>query len=89
MSWKKSPLLTCQSLGLLVKTLDADDKCPVLNNDNLTKPSQMQLAKKRKIFSEFLAGFLRSRLNFKYFEKKDDPHSFCISEITNSENMVR
>ena len=49
----------------------------------------MQLAKKRKIFSEFLAAFLKSRLNFEYFEKKDDPHSFCISEITNSENMVR
>ena len=89
MSWKKSPLLTCQSLGLIVNTLDADDKYPVLNNDNLTIPIQMQLAQKRKTFSEFLAAFLKYRLNFEYFQKKDDPYSFCISEITNSENMVR
>ena len=25
----------------------------------------------------------------KFFEEKDDPHSFCISEITDSENVVR
>ena len=50
MSWKKSPLLTCQSLGLIVNTLDADDKYPVLNNDNLTIPIQMQLSVKKKVF---------------------------------------
>ena len=50
MSWKKSPLLTCQILGLLVNTLDSDDKYPVLNNDNLTIPIQMQLSVKKKVF---------------------------------------
>ena len=45
--------------------------------------------KKKKTFSEFFAAFLKSKLNFKYFEKKDDLHRFCISEITNSENVVR
>ena len=49
----------------------------------------MQLSQKQKTFSQFLAAFLKSRLNFKHFEKKDNPHSFCISEITDSENLVR
>ena len=89
LSWKKSLLLTCQILGLLVNTLAADEKYPVLNRDNLTIPIQMLLSQKRKIFSEFLAAFFKCRLNFEYFEKKDDPHRFCISEITDSENVVR
>ena len=89
LSWKKSLLLTCQILGLLVNTLAADEKYPVLNRDNLTIPIQMLLSQKRKIFSEFLAAFLKSRLNFEHFEQKDDPHRFCISKITDSENVVR
>ena len=28
-------------------------------------------------------------LNFKNFEKKDDPHRFCIYQIMESENVVR
>ena len=86
---KKSLLLTCQILGLLVNTLAADEKYPVLNRDNLTIPIQMQLSQKQKTFSEFFAAFLKSRLNFKYFLKKDDPPRFCIFEITDSENVVR
>ena len=62
---KKSLLLTCQILGLLVNTLAADEKYPVLNRDNLTIPIQMQLSQKQKTFSEFLAAFLKSCLNFK------------------------
>ena len=54
LSGKKSPLLTCQILGLLVKALAADGNYAVLNRDNLTIPIQMQLSnKKKKIFSIF------------------------------------
>ena len=70
MSWKKSVLLTCQILGLLVNTLAAGGKHPVLNRDNLTRQIQIQLSRKQKTFSQFLAAFLKSRLNFKYFQKK-------------------
>ena len=86
---KESLLLTCPILGLLVNTLATDEKYPVLNRDNLTIPIQMQLSQKQKTFSEFFAAFLKSRLNFKYFLKKDDPPRFCIFEITDSENVVR
>ena len=86
---KKCLLLTCQILGLLVNTLAADEKYPVLNRNNLTIPIQMQLSEKKKTFYQFFAAFLKSRLNFKHFGKKDDRHSFCISEYTDSENVLR
>ena len=70
LSWKKFLLLTFQFLGLLVIILAADDKCPVLNRDNSTKPSQMQLSQKKTTFSEVFATFLKCRLNFQHFEKK-------------------
>ena len=89
MSWKKSLVLAWKILGLLVNTLAADEKYPVLNRDNLTIPIQMQLSQKQKKFSDFFAPFLNSNLNFERFEKKGDPHTFCISEVTDSENVVR
>ena len=89
LNWKKSLFLTCQILGLLLNTLAADEKYPVLNRDNLTIPIQMQLSQKQKTFSEFFAAFLKFRVNFEYFEKTDDPHRFCIFEVTDSENVVR
>ena len=49
----------------------------------------MQLSQKRKTFSESFAAFSKSSLNFQHFDKKDDPHRFLISEITDSENVVR
>ena len=65
----KSLLFTCQILVLLVNTLAADEKYPVLNRDNLTIPIQKQLSQKQKTFSQFFVAFLKSTINFKYFEK--------------------
>ena len=76
-------------LGLLVNTLAADEKYPVLNRDNLTIPIQRQLSQQYKTFTQFLSSFSKSPLNFEYFEKKDDPQSFCISAIMDSENVIR
>ena len=55
----------------------------------LTLPIQMQLSKKQKCFYQFFAAFLKFRLNLKYFQTEYDPHRFCISEITDCENVVR
>ena len=88
-SQKKSLLLTCQISGLLINKLDSDDRYPVLNRDNLTIVGQMQLPQKQKTFSQFSAAFFKSRFNFKYFEKKDGARRFCISEITDFENVDR
>ena len=53
----------------------ADGKYPVLNRGKLMIPIQMQLSQKQKSFSQFFPAYLKSSLNFKYFEKKDDPYS--------------
>ena len=57
LSWKKSLLLTCEILGLLVNTLATDEKYPVFNRDKLTIPIQMQLSKKQKKCRYYLPHF--------------------------------
>ena len=75
MHWKKSLLVIHKILRPFVNTLAVNDKHYLLNRDNLTRPIQIQLSQKQKIFSQLFFAFLKSVLNFKYFPKKDDPHS--------------
>ena len=70
---------------MFVHTLTADDKYSLLNRDNLTQPIRTKLSRKHKSFSEYFFAFSKSTLNFEHFQKKDDPHSCFISEITHSE----
>ena len=72
-------------LRFFVKTFADHQKYSRLNRDNLKQPVQTQLSqKKKKKFCQFFSAFLKFRLNFKYFPKKDDLHSSFISEITDS-----
>ena len=64
--------------------MTADDKYSLLNKDNLTQPIRTQLSKKRKAFSAFFIAFAKCELNFEHFQKKDDPHTWFISEIMHS-----
>ena len=82
---KKSLLVTWKISRLFPNTLSADGKYSLLNRDNLTQPIQMQLSRKQKTFSDFFSAFLKSSLNLERFFKKDDPHSWCICEITDPE----
>ena len=72
-----------------MNTLAANDKYPVLYGDTLMILIQMQLSQKQRKFSQYFTAFLKSTLNFEYFEQKDDRHRFCISDITDSKNVVR
>ena len=81
--------MTIPIFGMLVNTLAADEKNPVLNRANLTKPIQMQLSRKQKTFSQFFAAFSKSIRSSEHIETKNDHHRFCISEITDCENVVR
>ena len=49
----------------------------------------MQLSQKQKNVSQVFAAFLKFKLNFEYLEKKIDSPNFCISEITDFDNVVR
>ena len=65
----------CKILRLFANTFTVDGKYSLLNRDNLMQPIQMQLSHKQNTFSQFFAAFLKSRLSFEHFQKKDDPHS--------------
>ena len=45
----------------------------------------MQLSKKQKAFSEFIAVFLKSTSNFEHFEKEKNLYSSCIFGIADCE----
>ena len=59
----------------------AGGKHPVLNRDNLTRQIQIQLSRKQKTFSQFLAAFLKSKLNFKYSQKKMTLIAFVLWKL--------
>ena len=78
-------LVLCKSLRLFVKTLTDDEKYCLLYRDNLSQPFQILLSQKQKTFSQLFSAFLKSTLNYAHFQKKDDPHSWCVYQITVSE----
>ena len=58
LSWKKSLSLTCQILGLLVNTLPADEKYPLVKRDNLTIPIHTAIiSETQNFFSIFCVIF--------------------------------
>ena len=82
---KNSLLVTCKISRLFPNTLSVDGKYSLFNRDNLRQRIWMQLCGKQETFSEFFSTFLKSSLNFAHFQKKDDPHGWCISQITHSQ----
>ena len=82
---KKSLLVTCKISRLFPNILSADGKYSLLNRHNLTQSIQMQLSRKQKTFSDFVSAFSKSSLNVNFFFKKDEPHCWYISEITDPE----
>ena len=80
-------LVLCKNLRLLVNTLTYDDKYTLLDRDNLTQPIQISFSQKPKTFSRLSSETLKPALNFEHFQKKYDPHSRCISQITVSEKQ--
>ena len=81
LSWKKSLLWTWKILTLPVNTLVAYEKYAVLNRDNLTIPIQMQLSQKQKIFSQFFAAFLKSRLILNILKKTMSLTAFVFPKL--------
>ena len=68
-------------------TLTANENYPVQECENLSSPIQMELYLKPTIFVDFFVSFLESTSNFEHFEKKDERHTYFISEITECEKL--
>ena len=79
LSRKKFLLVVWNILRLSVTTLTADDKYSLVNKDNLTEVIQILLSEKKNdfflCFFFFFFAFLKFRLNFENFPKRDDPYS--------------
>ena len=80
--WKTSPWFKFGIIGLFANTWTAHYKYPVPDCGNLLFPIQIQLSEKQKSFSLLFIPLMESPPNFEHFEKKEDPHSKCISEIS-------
>ena len=78
-------LVRSELLGQFLNTLTCDYKCSRQNLENLWQQVPRQMSRKAQTFSGFFVAFLKSMLNFEYFEKKDQSHSLSINEIINCE----
>ena len=80
--WTTEPLAYLLINVKVIQLKKISLKYSLLNKDNLKHPIQMELSLKRKTFLKFL----KARLNFQNFQKKkNDRHSWFISELTDSE----
>ena len=82
---QKSLLHSWKFLRPFLNTLTANDTYSLNSKDKWMQTIQMHLSQKQNIFSEFFLAFFESALNFEHFQKKDDSHSLCISEIIDHE----
>ena len=85
---QKSLLGSWKYFRPFLNTLTANDTYSLNSKDKWMQTIQMHLYQKQKIFSEFFSTFSKSPLNFERFQKKDDPHSLCISEIADHERRA-
>ena len=72
-------------LGQFINTLTADYKYSRQNLEKFSQQVPMQTSLKLKNYSRFFIAFLKSTLNFEYFERKDQSKSLSITEINNCE----
>ena len=90
-SLKMSLLVICEILRLFFNTLTADNKSSLCNCEILLQQVQMQLSKKHENFFRFFCSISEIYIKLSIFwkKKKDDPHSWCISKITNCERRLK
>ena len=82
LSLRKSLFVICKILGLFFNTLTANDKYSLVNRDILTQPIEVHWSKKLKKLKNL---FLHFGNKDQIFESNGDPHSLCISDITDCE----
>ena len=51
----------------------------------LTEAIYCNILGNEKVFLNFFFAFSKFRFNFEHFQKKDDPHNWCIFDLTDSQ----
>ena len=72
-------LVRFELLGHFVNTLTADYKYSLQNREKLSQQVPTQTYLELKTCSQFLISFLKSTLNLKYFDRKNQSHSLSIT----------
>ena len=85
---QKSLLDSWKYFRPFLNTLTANDTYSLNSKDKWMETIQMHLYQKQNNFSQFFSPFFKSALNFEHFPKKDNPHTLCISEITDHERRA-
>ena len=88
LTWKESPWVWYEILRLFVNTLTAGDKYSCRNMQFTTTISNAIILKRKHFFSIFIA-FLKNAWNLEHFQKKDKYSSLIISEIIDSERLLK
>ena len=81
MKLRKSAIFKFEILGLIFKTLTADDKYSRPNIQNLTQELQTAISQKQKTFSGIFITYLKSITNSQAFAKKVESASLSIYQI--------
>ena len=80
--WKNSILVVSEFLRLFVNILTPSDEYSLsVKSEFFTQPIQNHLSLKLKRFAQFLSAYPQAASNLEHFEKRDEPHSWCTSEI--------
>ena len=82
-------LVISKILTVFVNTLTADDKYSLCNSEKIQQPTEMQLTKKQKTFSQFFGSFLKSTSNFEHFGQKKTVMTCLFWKSRNAKDGVR
>ena len=81
-------LVKSELLVQFINTLTADYKYSRQNLEKFLQQLPMHTSLKLKTCSRFFIAFLKSPLNFEYFERKDQSKSLSITGIINCERSI-
>ena len=84
-----SLLVICEILGLLVNTLNANDKYSLRYKKNILQPIAIIFSKKNNFLSKFVAKFLQPEGNFEHFQKKITFIVYVYPKLRTVKNVVR
>ena len=69
--------------------MTADDKYSLSNSENLQQPVHMQLFKQQKVFSQFLAAFLKTISHFQHVRNEMFLIAYVFPKLETANPVVR
>ena len=86
---KKSLLDSWKFFRPFLNTLTANYMYCLNSKDKWMQTIQMHLSQKQNIFSECFSAFLKSALNFEYFQKKISLIAYVFPKLPTTKNVLR